>query len=34
MILDELKQYYADLLIIQYQKPKARAEIQLYVYVS
>ena len=29
-LIDELKKYYADLLVVQYQMPKARAEIALY----
>jgi len=32
-LIDELKKYYADLLIVQYQMPKARAEIELYTSV-
>ncbi len=32
-LIDELKKYYADLLVVQYQTPKARAEIELYASV-
>ena len=32
-LIDELKKYYADLLIVQYQMPKARAEVELYTSV-
>jgi len=32
-LIEELKKYYADLLIVQFQMPKARAEIELYTSV-